>query len=181
MSGLLPSMISQSTITNAQAALLANLQATYTAVQSCSALQNSAANSGVNSQSSAYLQEFTTFYNAATAFCQQSPGWFGLGTMMDQLESYQNQLYGWQQILRQAGCTAVVLNNPNVPNPTVSSVLSILQWGTYAVVTAAAAYGIGKIVEVIVPLEQVSVGASKAREHLNRSSRAARRHMRRFS
>lgn len=161
MSGILPTIVYPSTVSDAQAALLANAQGTNSAVQSC------------NNAPAALVSGWTSFFSTLSVFCAEQPGWFGLGSMMDQVESYQQQLYTWQQSLASAGCTGVVATNPTPPLLSVGST-SILQWTMYAAVAAAGAYVVGKFVEVAVPIE-------RAATHVSGAAETARRRTRRFA
>lgn len=137
-SGVLPCIIYPSTAKAAAAELLAGIQGTNNDVSACTTLDATT------------LTNWALFYNTAVPFLQESPGVFGLGTRMDRIASYAEDLYNWQNQLKQKGCGVTVPStDPNAVAPETGQLLNLAHWGAYAVIAVAVAYGIGKAVEVL--------------------------------
>jgi hypothetical protein len=126
----LPTIIYPSTVADEQARLKAALDGTNTAVNACASLDPTTKTT------------WGLFYASANGFCNEKPGLFGLGSMMDRAQKYEDELVSWQTA-KLTGCAGVVVYSP-ASNST--SGLQYLAWGVGAV---AGAYIVGKIVSVI--------------------------------
>lgn len=130
--GILPTIIYPQTVRDEQVRLAAALDGTDASVAACTSLD-------VASKTS-----WTLFYQAARGFTQETPGWFGLGSMMDRAQNYENELVSWQQKLSTTCNLGVPQFNPNPPE--VSQGLQYLAWGVGAV---SAAYIVGQIISAV--------------------------------
>jgi hypothetical protein len=158
MSGWLPTIIYPSTVANAQTQLLASANGTNDTL--CTGL------------STGLTTGWNSFYAALSAFCKEDPGYFGLGTMMDQLESYQTNLKAWQQSIAKAcPATAPAINPNNEINASTPALLSLGQWGLYAIIAVAGAYVVGEVVSAVVPVERAALPA----KHVKGAAKEARR------
>lgn len=147
-------------IAEQQASLLASATSTNTTVQSCTGLDSSTSSA------------WSTFFQAVSTFCALEPAIipFGSkqilasGTTADQLQSYQAQLFAWQQKLSPK-CTSIVAVAPptSLPGSTASSWTPLVKWASLGVAFLAGAYAVSKVAEVSETLA------------LARSSRAVRR------
>jgi len=133
MSGILPTIVYPQTVRDEQTRLAAALDATDVGVAACTSLDTAAKTS------------WGLFYQAARGFTREAPGWFGLGSMMDRAQNYEQELLSWQQKLGATCNLNVPQFNPNPPAD-VNQGLQYLVWG---VGTVAAAYIVGKIISVI--------------------------------
>jgi hypothetical protein len=126
----LPTLIYPSTVADAQARLLAALKGTDANVSACTL-------------DPATRAAWTAFYVAASAFAIADPGLFGLGTRMDQTQTYGYQLCLWQGTLA-AQCT---ISTPSYGSeqqpwggPPAEHWLSAAKWIAGAVIVAGVAY-----------------------------------------
>jgi hypothetical protein len=135
MSGILPSIIYPSTVADEQKRLAAALDGTNASVVACASL------------AAPTRTGWGLFYSTALGFTQETPGFFGLGTMMDRAQSYEDELLAWQNKLAQAGCSlGVPLFNPNPPPTSALQALQYLAWGAGAL---GGAYILGQIFSFI--------------------------------
>jgi hypothetical protein len=131
------------TVKDAQARLLAAMLGTDQGVQACASLDNQT------------RAAWGDFFVRVTSFCKQEPGWFGLGTMMDQCDQYAAELAAWQKTTLQsafaaAGCTQTTpAFDPNTIGPHVSDFVAIAQALAIAASAIAGAYVIGQVVAFI--------------------------------
>jgi hypothetical protein len=137
MSGILPSIIYPSTVSDEQARLKAALTATNNAVASCAQLDATT------------RSNWTLFYGAALGFCNETPGWFGLGTMMDRVQSYETELVSWQATLGKTCTLGVPGFDPNVPNPGTQAAVQALQYVAWGLGALAGAYIVGQVISII--------------------------------
>jgi len=136
--GILPCIIYPSTAKAAASELLANVEGTNASVVACAGLDDTT------------RSNWTTFYSTVKPFLQEDPGLWGLGTRMDRIASYAEDLYAWQQQLSQKTCAvSVPVVDPTAIPPETSQLLNLAHWGLYAVVAVAGAYGIGKVIEIL--------------------------------
>lgn len=90
------------------------------------------------------------FYTGLTATMAEEPGYFALGSRMDTIASWADDLYGWQQRLASQGCTGgPPATDPNALRPSEEWSLKLAQWGLYAVIVAASAYAIGEVISIV--------------------------------
>jgi len=106
--------------------------------------------------------DFQTWASRLQTFLSGDPGWFGLGSRMDQIETYAQELHNWQVTLTNAGATV----NGTIPDPFEPSAqdkwyLQVLQWGVVGVGILAGAYVVSEVVQRI-PLPSP---AEREREH----------------
>lgn len=135
MSGILPTVIYPSTLSDEQMRLGAALDGTNVGVKACTTLDEPTRTS------------WGLFYETARGFTKEDPGIWGLGSKMDRAQSYEDELLAWQQKLSKAGCNlAVPMFNPNPP-PT--SALQALQYVAYAAVALGGAYVVGQLFSFI--------------------------------
>lgn len=136
--GILPCLIYPSTAKAAADELLAHVENTNRDVTACAGLDDTTrANWG-------------TYYATVKPFLQESPGAFGLGTRMDRIASYADDLYDWQLQLKGRSCaTTLPIADPNAVPPETNQLINLAHWGLYTVIAVAGAYGISKVVEVI--------------------------------
>lgn len=137
MSGILPSIIYPSTVSDEQARLKAALLGTNTSVQACTQLDAQTKTS------------WGLFFGAALGFCDESPGIFGLGTMMDRAQSYENELVAWQGRLAKTCTLSVPGFDPNAPDASTQSAVKAIQYVAWGLGALAGAYVVGQIVSVI--------------------------------
>ena len=134
MSGILPTIIYPSTVTDYNARLLAAAGGTDASVKACSALDTQTKTS------------WALFYAALSSFVAEDVGIFGLGSRMDRAESYGSELAVWQEKLSKTCALGVPLFNPNTPPTDVVKLLQYIAWGAAAV---AGAYVIGRVLDYV--------------------------------
>lgn len=135
MSGILPNIIYPSTVTDEQKRLGQALDGTDAGVKACASLDAQTKTA------------WDLFYATARGFTRKEPGIFGLGTMMDRAQSYEDELLAWQKKLTDGGCQlGVPLFNPNPP-PT--SGLQALQYIAWTAGALGGAYVLGQIFSFI--------------------------------
>jgi len=165
-SGWLPTIIYPSTVRDAQAQLLTSAQGVDTEVQACTGLDQATG------------QAWVLFLQGLTAFCNEDPGIWGLGSRMDRVESYQTELYAWQQSLHQL-CTNVTPTTPEPEAPPINGGpwLPVAHLGLYAVIGVAGAYAVGQLVkggaEVLETTKILRRGGTKTAAERRRRKRAA--------
>ena len=131
-----------SDIANGQKQLLADATSTDQGVQACA---------GADATTKA---QWATFLASVQVFCQTVPVWFfptganeqiTTGSMADQLQSFQRELYAWQQRLVGLKCS-VLANNPIPPGMVLDpSLVSAIRWTGVIAGSLAAAYVVGKV------------------------------------
>lgn len=161
---VLPTIAWPQTIQDQQAALVAAASATDTSVTACASL-DAQTKTG-----------WSAFYAALTAFTQQPVSiWnFGLGSVLDQTQSYGAQLKDWQTLLGKKCSLGNPIFDPNPASENTPALLSIAQWAAYGVVAVAGAYVIGDLVSVL-PI------ARRSADHAQSAAGEARRFARRVS
>lgn len=138
MSGVLPSIIYPSTVADEQKRLLASLQGTDDGVQTCTSLDD------------ATRASWGQFYITVKEFCAESPGVFGLGTMMDRAQGYEGELAAWQKLIASKGCALTVPTfDPNAPPPGGSDLVKSLQYVMWTAVALGGAYVVGQVASFI--------------------------------
>lgn len=158
-SGWLPTIIYPSTVKDAQAQLLASAEGIDGAVQACSGLD------------AATKSSWTFFFGTLKAFCQEDPGIWGLGSRMDRVESYQTELFAWQNTISSANCQGVpAVPQPEQPSPGGGPWLPVAQLGLYTVLGVAGVYGLTQVLQKI-PSRKVESAAAEARRFVGRSRR----------
>jgi hypothetical protein len=149
------------TVQNELDALMAAALGTNQTVTSCAVLDTPTKNG------------WNAFYSALITFSKQDFGFwsFGNGARLDQIESYNDQLAGWQKLLSQKCTLTVPLVEAS--NEYTPQILSIAQWGVVAIAAVAGAYVIGDVVSVVTPfLPKDGVkGAAREARRLTRSVR----------
>jgi hypothetical protein len=137
-SGWLPTIIYPSTVKDAQTQMAASVSGVDQSVQTCRELDP------------ATTASWVLFRDAILAFCNEDPGIWGLGSRMDRVESYQTELYAWQQFL--AGkCTTSVppVPQPEAPPQSGGPWLPIAQLGLYTTLAVAGVYGVSILIEPV--------------------------------
>jgi len=132
--GILPHLIYPSTVADEQARLLAALKGTDASVQACTAFD------------APTKQAWALFLGAAGGFCAETPGWFGLGTMMDRAQKYEDELVAWQTKLNDTCKLSLPTYTPPDAPSEVSNALQSIVW---IVGAAAGAYVVGQVISVI--------------------------------
>ena len=132
MSGILPSIIYPSTVSDEQARLAAALTGTNASVTACAQLDPSTRTS------------WGLFYATALGFTKESPGIFGLGTMMDRAQNYEAELLAWQKTLAKTCPLGIPQFDTNPPFNT--DALQYIAWGLGAV---AGAYLVGQVLSFV--------------------------------
>ena len=164
-SGWLPTIIYPSTVRDAQAQLLAAANGVTSEVNACQGLDASTKDAWV------------LFLQTLTAFCNEDPGIWGLGSRMDRVESYQTELYAWQTSLHLL-CTNVTPTTPEPEAPPKNGGpwVPVAQLGLYATLAVAGVYGLSLIVGPAMEVAKLGKGAAK---HLHPAASEARRLVRR--
>lgn len=134
MSGILPTIIYPSTVTDYNTRLQAAAAGTDTSVKACTTLDTQTKTG------------WALFYAALSSFTAEDIGIFGLGSRMDRAESYGSELAVWQEKLSKTCALGVPLFNPNTPPTDVVKLLQYIAWGAGAI---AGAYVIGRVLDYV--------------------------------
>lgn len=127
-----------STCQSAQDDLLTQVEGTTNQVAECTTLPSSD------------KENWAAWSARVSLFLKEDPGWLGLGSRMDQIEAYAQELVVWQKLLSK-NCTTIdsTAVDPFALTPQDEWWRSALQWGAVAVVAVAGAYVVGEIISVI--------------------------------
>lgn len=132
--GILPHWIYPSTVDALKKQLASDLLAANVAATTCASLP------------SPLLAQWSVFYADAYAWSQSDTSIWGLGSQMDQGQSYQCALYAWQQRLNGSSCNVVVRGNPNPAG--AGDLTPLFKWLGIGVASIAGAYVIGQAVHL---------------------------------
>lgn len=132
--GFPPHLVYPSTVDALKKQLASDLLAANMAATTCVTLP------------STLLAQWGAFYADAYAWSQTDTSIFGLGSQMDQGQSYQCALYAWQQRLNASSCSVVVRGNPNPEG--VGDITPVLKWFGIAIASLAGAYVVGQAVHL---------------------------------
>lgn len=141
MSGILPRIIYPDTIRDAASDLLTAVKGTDDSVASCNSLDAS-------------VQKTWTAWSADVVAWLQSkiadPGWFGLGSVMDQIETYTQELLRWQKTIN-GYCSNVIspVVDPNAIPAPQEWWKGLLEWTVVGVAIVGGAYVVGQVVSLI--------------------------------
>jgi len=127
-------LIYPSTVTDYNTQLQQRLDATNSAVQACTQLDP------------VTKTDWNLFYAAASSFTKEDVGLFGLGSRMDQAESYAQELMLKQQNLSKT-CNVGAIFDPTPPG--ANDLVNIIQYLAWGAGTVAVAYIVGQFVSVI--------------------------------
>jgi hypothetical protein len=145
--GLMPHIIFPSDIVAMQARLLAAAAGTDQSVQACPALD------------APTRASWNYFYAAVQKFCALTPVYLfptgetdvlATGSLMDQAEAYEDEVFAWQHRLAEHCTLTVPLFDPNAASKGQGDqVVSVFKYIAIAAGFVATAYGVAKIVELI--------------------------------
>ena len=136
-----------------------------------------------NKLNPAVKQQWVEWYATLQKFCSQTPVWFLAtganevvtdGALADQIQSYQAQLFAWEQRLVGLGCGKVFANNP--ARPTFSpETLTAIRWGVVGVGALSIAYVVGKVANAATYYRGTSVYNRQIRDIQRERRRLVRR------
>lgn len=135
-------LVYPSTVTDATNRLDAAVKAVDLTVQNCSALDT------------AMRASWGSFYVAVTDFVRSwdpsfPSGYFGLGSRMDQVDSYGQALSDWQKRLQSSCALTSPVFDPKPPQDSSSDWSKIAQYAALGAAAISTAYVVGKVVEFI--------------------------------
>jgi hypothetical protein len=141
VSGILPRIVYPGTIQDAASDLLTAVKGTDVSVKSCTTLDASVASTWAS-----WSADVQTWLTAKIA----DPGWFGLGSLMDQIETYTQELLRWQKTLN-GYCDNVIspVVDPTQIPASQDWWKSALEWTVVGVAIVAGAYAVGQVVSLI--------------------------------
>lgn len=127
---LLPTWIYPSTVDDEKTRLRAALLGTQSNVDACTALDATT------------RQAWSDFYAAASSFANESTSYFGLGSQMDQAQSYGYQLCQWQETIAKVCTLSTPEYNPSQEGQASgnAAIANAVKWVAVAAIVGAVAY-----------------------------------------